>query len=60
MGRSRTSVAYQAHTSRPLLAFGGTEMTAILARRRTHPPRSIEALKDMIERHNPKIEPCSS
>ncbi|MFI1184251.1 ISAzo13 family transposase [Streptomyces sp. NPDC020799] len=53
MGRSRTSVAYHAHASRPLLAFGGTEMTAILARRRTHPPRSIEALKDMIERHDP-------
>ncbi|MGW6413170.1 ISAzo13 family transposase [Streptomyces vinaceus] len=52
MGRSRTSVAYHAHSSRPLLAFGGTEMTVILARRRTHPPRSIEALKAMIERHD--------
>ena len=49
LGRPQTTVAYHAHASRPLLAFGGTEMTAILAHRPTHPPRSVEALKAAIE-----------
>ncbi|MFJ1709449.1 hypothetical protein ACIOFR_39470, partial [Kitasatospora sp. NPDC088346] len=60
LGRPQTTVAYHAHASRPLLAFGGTEMTSILVNRRTHPPRSIDVLKDVIERHDLKIEAGSS
>ncbi|MFD9458818.1 hypothetical protein ACFWBC_37790 [Streptomyces sp. NPDC059985] len=56
LGRPQTTVAYHALASRPLLAFGGTEMTTILARRRTHPPRSVEALKEAIERHDLTIK----
>jgi hypothetical protein len=37
-----------------LLAFGGTELAAVLTRQ-THPPRTLEALKAMLERYDNMI-----
>lgn len=50
IGRDRNTLSYHAHTSRPLLAFGGPKLAAILTRH-THPPRTVEALKATISRH---------
>ncbi|MDV9201954.1 hypothetical protein R6M67_43060 [Streptomyces sp. Wh19] len=59
IGRERNVLSYHAHRTRPLLAFGGTGLAAILTRQ-THPPRTLEALKSVIERHDNMIETGSS
>ncbi|WP_442481140.1 ISAzo13 family transposase [Streptomyces sanglieri] len=59
IGRDRNVLSYHAHRTRPLLAFGGTGLAAILTRQ-THPPRTLEALKSVIERHDNMIDTGSS
>jgi len=57
LGRDRNTLSYHAHRTRPLLAFAGPETVAALAlRRRTHPPRTIEALKSAIAEYNSEIK----
>ncbi len=49
LGRDRNTLSYHAHRTRQLLAFADPETIAILALpRRTHPPRTIEALNDAV------------
>ncbi|MGY5006939.1 ISAzo13 family transposase [Streptomyces sp. 900105755] len=59
IGRHRNVLSYHARRTRPLLAFGGTDLAAILTRQ-THPPRTLEALKSVIEQHDNMIEAASS
>jgi hypothetical protein len=61
LGRDRNTLSYHAHRTRPLLAFAGPETVAALAlRRRTHPPRTIEALKSAIAECNSEIKLSNS
>lgn len=60
MGRKRNVLSYHAGRSKPLLAFAGPELARILVFRRTHPPRTLEALKGVLEEHNNEINSCSS
>jgi hypothetical protein len=49
LGRDRNTLSYHAHRSTPLLAFAANDVSAILAQpRRTHPPRTTEALQTTI------------
>lgn len=59
LGRDRNTLSYHAMTSRPLLAFAGNDLTPTLTPR-THPPRTLEALKSVIEHHDNEIKPSSS
>ena len=59
LGRDRNTLSYHAHRTRPLLAFGGTELAAVLTRQ-THPPRTLEALKAMLERYDNMINSGSN
>ncbi|MGY5055554.1 hypothetical protein ACWDFR_15925 [Streptomyces sp. 900105755] len=59
IGRHRNVLSYHARRTRPLLAFGGTDLAAILTRQ-THPPRTLEALKSVIEQDDNMIEAASS
>ena len=53
VGRPATSLNYHAHRTEPLLAFAGSDITTILAtRRRSRPPRSVEALRRVIEEYD--------
>ncbi|WP_368861616.1 ISAzo13 family transposase [Actinospica durhamensis] len=53
VGRPPTSLNYHAHRTEPLLAFAGPDITAILAhRRRSRPPRSLEALTRAIDEYD--------
>ncbi|ONI92847.1 hypothetical protein ALI22I_01645 [Saccharothrix sp. ALI-22-I] len=59
--RDRNTLSYHAHRTRPLLAFAGPNTAAVLAPpRRTHPPRTIEALKAAIEHYENMIKAGSS
>jgi hypothetical protein len=53
VGRPPTSLNYHAHRTEPLLAFAGPDITTILAtRRRTRPPRTVEALTRVIDEYD--------
>jgi hypothetical protein len=52
MDRKRNVLSYHAGRSKPLLAFAGPELARILVASRTHPPRTLEALKRVIEAHD--------
>ncbi|MER6564170.1 ISAzo13 family transposase, partial [Streptomyces sp. NPDC001027] len=60
MGRKRNVLSYHAGRSKPMLAFAGPELARILVFRRTHPPRTLEALKRVIEEHDNEINSRSS
>ncbi|WP_436764495.1 ISAzo13 family transposase [Streptosporangium sp. V21-05] len=62
LGRDRNTLSYHAHRTRPLLGFASPDLAAILAqpRRRTHPPRSIEALHNEITAYETNINSGSS
>ncbi|WP_441349079.1 ISAzo13-like element transposase-related protein, partial [Streptomyces sp. NTH33] len=60
LGRHRNVLSYHAGRTKPLLAFAGPELTTVLVTRRTHPPRSIEALQRVIEQHDNEINSSSS
>lgn len=61
LGRVPTSLNYHAHRTRPLLAFATPDLAAALASpRRTHPPRTIEALQSVITDHENTIRSGSS
>ncbi|MCX5233395.1 ISAzo13 family transposase [Streptomyces sp. NBC_00233] len=61
LGRVPTSLNYHAHRARPLLAFATPDIAAALAHpRRTHPPRTIEALQNAITDHESNIKSGSS
>ncbi|WP_434974938.1 ISAzo13 family transposase [Streptosporangium saharense] len=62
LGRDRNTLSYHAHRTRPLLGFASPGLAAILAqpRRRTHPPRSIEALQNEITAYETNINSGSS
>ncbi|MGW2547029.1 ISAzo13 family transposase [Kitasatospora sp. NPDC001574] len=55
MGRKRNVLSYHAGRSKPLLAFAGPELARILVFHRTRPPRTLEALKRLIEQHDNEI-----
>ena len=59
IGRDRNTLSYHAHRTRPLLAFGGTELAAVLTRQ-THPPRTLKALKAVIEQYDNMIDAGSN
>jgi hypothetical protein len=59
LGHDRNTLSYHAMTSRPLLAFAGTDLTPTLTPR-THPPRTLEALQKVIIDHDNKIKSGSS
>ncbi len=48
LGHDRNTLSYHAGRTRPLLAFAGTDLIAALTRQ-THPPRTLGALKAVIE-----------
>lgn len=60
MGRKRNVLSYHAGRSKPMLAFAGPELARVLVFRRTHPPRTLEALKRLIEHHDNEINSGSS
>lgn len=61
LGRVPTSLNYHAHRTRPLLAFATPDIVTALAHpRRTHPPRTIEALQNAITDHESNIKSGSS
>ncbi len=53
-------LSYHAGRSKPMLAFAGPELARILIFRRTHPPRTLEALKRVLEEHDNEINSRSS
>ncbi|MFE1016742.1 ISAzo13 family transposase, partial [Streptomyces sp. NPDC058794] len=57
LGRDRNTLSYHAHRTMPLLAFAAApDITAALTQpRRTHPPRTIDALQDVITDYESKI-----
>ncbi|WSD66440.1 hypothetical protein OG978_02865 [Streptomyces sp. NBC_01591] len=59
LGHDRNTLSYHAMTSRPLLAFAGTDLTPTLTPQ-THPPRTLEALQKVITDHDNKIKSGSS
>lgn len=59
LGYDRNTLSYHAKTSRPMLAFAGNDLTHTLTPR-THPPRTLEALKHVIEHHDNNINSRSS
>ncbi|MEK8146652.1 hypothetical protein NKH18_51445 [Streptomyces sp. M10(2022)] len=52
MGRKRNVLSYHAGRSKPMLAFAGPELARVLVFHRPHPPRTLEALKCLIEHHD--------
>ncbi|KOT37769.1 transposase [Streptomyces caelestis] len=62
LGRDRNTLSYHAHRTMPLLAFAAApDITAALTQpRRTHPPRTIDALQDVITDYESKIKSGSS
>jgi hypothetical protein len=61
LGRDRNTLSYHAHRSRQLLAFAGPDAAAVLALpRQTHPPRTIEALQEVIDQYDTMIKSGSS
>ncbi|MET8134107.1 ISAzo13 family transposase [Streptomyces sp. NPDC005251] len=60
MGRTRNVLSYHAGKSKPMLAFAGPELARVLVFHRTHPPRTLEALKRVIEHHDDEINSSSS
>lgn len=60
MGRKRNVLSYHAGRSKPMLAFAGPELARVLVFRRTRPPRTLEALKRVIEQHDNEINSSSS
>ncbi len=59
LGRDRNTMSYHATRTKPLLAYGGPEL-AMLLTHQTRPPRTLEALKSVIEQHNDMIKDGSS
>ncbi|WP_449334135.1 ISAzo13 family transposase [Streptomyces kaempferi] len=62
LGRDRNTLSYHAHRTMPLLAFAAAlDITAALTQpRRTHPPRTIEALQNVITDYESNIKSGSS
>jgi hypothetical protein len=60
MGRKRNVLSYHAGRSKPMLAFAGPELARILVSHRARPPRTLEALKRMLEEHDNEINSCSN
>ncbi|MBZ9638346.1 ISAzo13 family transposase [Streptomyces sp. PSKA30] len=61
LGRDRNTLSYHAHRTMPLLAFANPEIATLLAQpRRTHPPRTIQALQSAIADHESNIKSGSS
>jgi DDE family transposase len=61
LGRDRNTLSYHAHRTMPLLAFANPDIATLLAQsRRTHPPRTIEALQNAIADHKSTIKSGSS
>ncbi|MFG2848982.1 ISAzo13 family transposase [Kitasatospora sp. NPDC048296] len=57
LGRVPTSLNYHAHRTKPLLAFATPGIAAALAHpRRTHPPRTIDALQNAITQYEDEIK----
>lgn len=59
LGRDRNTLRYHAATTRPLLAFAGSELASALTRR-TCPPRTREALQKAIDDHDTMINSDSN
>ena len=61
LGRDRNTLSYHAHRTMPLLAFAAPDIAAALAQpRRTHPPRTIEALQNAITDYETSIKSGSN
>ncbi|MFI6361051.1 ISAzo13 family transposase [Streptomyces sp. NPDC050743] len=60
LGLHRNVLSYHAGRTKPLLAFAGPDLAAVLVDRRTHPPRSLEALQHVIDEYDSKIKTGSS
>jgi hypothetical protein len=62
LGRDRNTLSYHAHRTMPLLAFAAApDITAALTQpRRTHPPRTIDALQNAITDYESNIRSGSS
>ncbi|MFF3461743.1 hypothetical protein [Streptomyces sp. NPDC002619] len=61
LGRDRNTLSYHAHRTMPLPAFAAPDVAAVLAQpRRTHPPRTIEALQSATAEHECNIKSGSS
>ncbi|MFB6549443.1 ISAzo13 family transposase [Streptomyces sp. NPDC056405] len=62
LGRDRNTLSYHAHRTMPLLAFAAAPdiTAAITQRRRTRPPRTIDALQDVIADYESNIKSGSS
>lgn len=60
MGRKRNVLSYHAGRSKPMLAFAGPELARVLVFHRARPPRTLEALKRLIENHDNEINSSSS
>jgi hypothetical protein len=61
LGRDRNTLSYHAHRTMPLLAFAAPDIAAALAQpRRTHPPRTIEALQNAITDYETNIKSGSN
>lgn len=60
MGRKRNVLSYPTGRSKPMLAFAGPELARVLVFRQTHPPRTLEDLKRVIEHHDNDINSGSS
>ncbi|WUW76843.1 hypothetical protein OG511_02520 [Streptomyces sp. NBC_01453] len=60
LGRDRNTLSYHAHRTMPLLAFAPDIVTAFAQTRRTHPPRTIEALESAIADYEINIKSGSS
>lgn len=61
LGRDRNTLSYHAHRTMPLLAFAAPDIAAALTQpRRTHPPRTIEALQNAISDYETNLRSSSS
>ncbi|XLX04341.1 hypothetical protein ACKTSN_00080 [Streptomyces flavusporus] len=58
LGRDRNTLSYHAHRTMPLLAFAAApDITAAITQpRRTHPPRTIDALQNAIADYESNIK----
>ncbi|SIS24901.1 Rhodopirellula transposase DDE domain-containing protein [Microbispora rosea] len=61
LGRDRNTLSYHAHRTMPLLAFAAPDIAAAFTQpRRTHPPRTIEALQNAINDYETDVISSSS
>jgi hypothetical protein len=59
LGHDRNTLSYHAGRTRPLLAFAGPDLMATLSRK-THPPRTIEDLTNLLKQHDNAAKAGSS